>query len=144
MNWGNKLITVFIAFAALILTLVYMAANTRFDLVTKDYYKEELRYQDKIDAMINASRLSRVAVEQDAYALTIALPKEMNGKKISGEAWFYCKTDAANDRKIILNVDDSSRQLIMKNLLVKGPYQLKLNWQSQAGNYYKEMEIIIH
>jgi hypothetical protein len=144
MNWGNKLILVFIVFAGLILTLVYKASTAKFDLVSKEYYKEELRYQDKIDGMHNANKLSKVIVAQDTNSVTIQLPKEMNGEKITGEAWFYCRTDAEKDKKIILEVDDSSRQLIMKHLFVKGPYQLKLNWQAASGNYYTEQEITIH
>jgi len=49
MNWGNKLVLVFIVFGAFIGYLVYQAVNTKYDLVSKDYYKDELRYQEKID-----------------------------------------------------------------------------------------------
>ena len=40
MNWGNKLMLVFIVFALLIGTLVYKSINTKYDLVSKDYYKD--------------------------------------------------------------------------------------------------------
>ena len=143
MNWGNKLMVVFIIFAALIITLVYKAANTRFDLVSKDYYKDELRFQDKIDGIHKANSVSRVTLIQDAHTLTISMPKEMQGEKISGEAWFYCRSDAAKDKKFLLNLDDSNRLLIRKQALVKGPYQLKLNWKSISGNYYTEQEVFI-
>ena len=91
MNWGNKLVLVFIVFAALIFTLVYKAVNTKFDLVSKDYYKDELRYQEKIDGIHKANTLSSVAITQNNSTVTLALPKEMNGEIVAGEAWFYCK-----------------------------------------------------
>ena len=74
MNWGNKLVVVFIVFGAFIGYLVYQAVNTKYDLVSKEYYKDELRYQDTIDRQKNASKLSDVKIEQDADAVTIHLP----------------------------------------------------------------------
>lgn len=145
MNWGNKLVVVFILFAILMATLVYKAVNTKFELVSKDYYKDELRYQDRIDGRNNAALIGKVAVTQDAEALTIGLPEEMKGIKVEGEAWFYCKTDAVRDRKIALSVDTSGKQLILKNQLAKGTtYELKLNWQAGDQKYYTEQIVNVN
>ena len=57
MNWGRSLILVFIVFAAFMGYLVYRASGTHFDLVSKEYYKDELRYQDKIDGFRNAAAM---------------------------------------------------------------------------------------
>ncbi len=143
MNWGNKLMFVFILFAGLIGTMVYKAINTKFELVSKDYYKDELRYQDRIDGRNNAEKIGKVAVTQDAESVEIALPAEMKGMAVSGEAWFYCKTDAIKDRRIPLSVDENGRQLIMKKTLVKGNYELKLNWETASEKYYTEQKLII-
>ncbi len=143
MNWGNKLVVVFIVFAAGIGTLVYKAMTTKFELVSKDYYSDELRYQDKIDGQKNAAAISHVQISQDAEALLIDLPTEMKGMAITGEAWFYCKTDAVKDRKIKLAIDANGRQVIMKKQLTKGPYELKLNWQAGTNKYYTEQNIIV-
>jgi hypothetical protein len=145
MNWGNKLVVVFILFAILMATLVYKAVNTKFELVSKDYYKDELRYQDRIDGRNNAALIGKVAVTQDAEALTIGLPEEMKGVKVEGEAWFYCKTDAERDRKIALAVDTSGKQLILKKQLAKGTtYELKLNWQAGDQKYYTEQIVNVN
>jgi len=145
MNWGNKLVVVFILFGILMATLVYKAVNTKFELVSKDYYKDELRYQDRIDGRNNAALIGKVAVTQDAEVLTIGLPVEMKGVKVEGEAWFYCKTDAVRDRKIALAVDTSGKQLILKNQLAKGTtYELKLNWQAGDQKYYTEQIVNVN
>src|SRR4051812_31011120 len=102
MNWGNKLMIVFIAFAALIGTLVYKAVNTKFELVTPEYYKDELHYQDQINGSRNAAEISDVMFQQTDEKITIVFPKELNNKTISGEAWFYKKTDAQKDRRLKL------------------------------------------
>ena len=52
MTWGNKLLLVFAAFALLIGTLVYKCMQQNFELVSKDYYNDELQLykQKKLDA----------------------------------------------------------------------------------------------
>ena len=144
MSWGNKLVVVFLVFAGLMFTLVYKAVNTKYELVSKDYYKEELRYQDKIDGVNNANKLSSISVTQDDNQLILDLPKEIKGIKTEGEIWLYCSNDAGKDRKIPLQVDEAGRQLIMKNTLAKGNYQLKLNWKAGGSNYYTEKNLTVN
>jgi len=142
-SWGNILLLSFIAFMVLMAVMVYSAINTRFDLVSKDYYKDELRYQDKIDGVTNASTLSSIEVSQNTDALLIQLPKEMKGLSVQGSLWLYCKTDARNDKKLSLNVNENASQSILKAKIQKGIYQLKINWNVGAKPYYIEKEIVV-
>ncbi len=144
MNWGNKLVVVFVLFAAMIGTLVYKAVHTKFELVSKDYYKDELRYQEQIDGRNNAAKLSKISVTQDADAVFINMPAELKGKKTEGEAWFYCSTDSQKDRKIKLETDSTGRQVILKKELAKGSFSLKLNWQAGGEKYYTEQRITVN
>ena len=144
MNWGNKLVIVFLVFAVLMATLVYKAVNTKYELVSKDYYKDELRYQDKIDGVNNANKISNVSVDQDDSQLVVSLPKEMRGIITEGEIWLYCSSDETKDRKIALQVDEEGRQFIAKNTLRKGNYQLKLSYRSGGSNYYTEKKLTVN
>ena len=144
MNWGNKLIIVFLLFAVLMGTLVYKCINTKYDLVSKDYYKDELRYQDKIDGMANAAKVSDIAISQNKDFVTIDLPKELKGDNPTGEIWFYCATDDRKDKKFPINIDTAGQQMILKSSLPKTKYQVKLNWKTVANKiYYAEKEITI-
>jgi len=58
MNWGNKLFVTFLVFGTGMGYLVYRSVKTNFDLVEKDYYKSELRYQDVIDGTNRVNQLS--------------------------------------------------------------------------------------
>ncbi|MCK5400025.1 MAG: FixH family protein, partial [Flavobacteriaceae bacterium] len=49
MNWGTGIVIAFIGFIAFIMFFVItMSTNKKYehDLVTEDYYKEELEYQN--------------------------------------------------------------------------------------------------
>ncbi len=144
MSWGNRLLIVFVVFAGLMLTMVYLAVNTKFELVTKDYYKEELRYQDKIDGVNNANKLSAVAVSQDDSFLLLNMPQELKGLKSAGEIWFYCSNDETKDKKLLLELDESGRQVIKKDKISKGNYQMKLTWTAGGNAYYHEQMLTIN
>ena len=48
----------YIGSVGLILTLVFMSYGQKVELVSADYYAQELKFQDKIDATNNAKTLS--------------------------------------------------------------------------------------
>jgi len=143
MTWGNKLLIAFIAFGALIGTLVYKCMQGNFELVSKDYYNDELSYQDKIDGTNNAAKLSTVQVLEEDATVAIQLPKELNGKPVKGEAWFYCANNSANDRRIPVAVNDEGVMLIDKSKLANTTYLLKLNWQSGDEKFYSEQRVAL-
>src|SRR6476469_1466632 len=99
MNWGNRLVLVFAGFAALIGTMVYKAVHTKFDLVSKDYYSDELKFQEKIDGNNNALTAGKLDIAATSGKVLIKLPASLATDVITADAWFYCKTNAAFDRR---------------------------------------------
>lgn len=139
LNWGHKLTIFICAFAGMIILLVYKSTQTNFDLVTKEYYKDELKYQDVIDGTKRANSLgSKASVVKSGETVDIQLPTEMRGLTITGSAWFYCAADAKKDIKVPLAVNADARQLISSTLLQPGRYTVKLNWTAGKQQYYSE------
>jgi len=144
MNWGRSLILVFVVFAAFMGYLVYRASGTHFDLVSKEYYKDELRYQDKIDGFRNAAALDAVQLRVDsAGILQIRFPEQMKGKPVQGSLWLYCKTDAGKDEHIPLAEDTTGIRAINVSGKPSGKYLAKLHWEVLSVPYEFEQEIII-
>lgn len=143
MSWGNKIVWVFICFALLMGTLVYKCTQQNFELVSKDYYSDELKYQDKIEGTINANKISDVILSQDDKTLFIQFPKELQDSNIAGTIWFYCTAKASNDRKFPISVDTHLRMLVDKKNLAKTRYLAKISWQTNGQLYFKEIAISI-
>ena len=143
MTWGNKLLLVFIGFALLMSTMVYKCAKQNFELVSKDYYNDELRYQDKIDGVNNANKLSNVEVAQTANEVSIQLPKELNGLASKGQIWFYCANSSLNDRKMPVKANSNGLILINKRKLAKTHYRLKMNWETGTEKFYNEQSLVV-
>ena len=132
---------VYLAFVAGIGFLVFKASNQEFDLVTKDYYEQELKYQQVIDQSANASKLSTpVSIENKEGELKISFPEEMKNKKKLVDFYLYYAADAKKDfrKSFELNENELAQALPVG---MKGMYELKLTWEAEGVKYYHERKI---
>ena len=141
LSWGYKIMFVYIAFVIGMGFLVYKASSQKFDLVTKDYYNQELKYQQVIDQAANSSKLSApVTVERNEGELKISFPSEMQGKKKLVDFYLYYAADAKRDfrRSFELNENELVQALPVG---MKGMYELKLSWETEGVKYYFEKKL---
>jgi hypothetical protein len=144
MNWGNKLLVTFIVFGAGMSYLVYRSVTTNFELVDKDYYKNELRYQEVIDGTNRANALSvAVKLEQSGERIVLQLPAEMKDQIISGTLHFYCAYDGKKDKKFIVSTNAEGMQVLDAGQITAGNYTVKINWKANGNDYYTEKLITI-
>lgn len=140
-SWGYKILFGYLLFVAGIIFLVVKANSEKFDLVTKDYYDEELKYQQVIDQAANASALSApVRVEKTTDEIKIYFPDEMNGQKKLIDFYIYYPADSKRDfRKSIELIENSFTQPLPAGM--KGLHELKLTWKANDVKYYHEQKI---
>ena len=144
MSWGNKILIVFIAFGSMISYMVYRCVKTPVNLVSEQYYKDELAYQTVIDGTRRANSLSgKLQLIRSGDRIRIQLPVEMTGKIIVGWIFFYCPSNIAQDRKVSLSTDEAGRQEIGPGVVPMGHYSVKVSWESAGLNYFIERPIII-
>ncbi|HEY6502806.1 MAG TPA: FixH family protein [Chitinophagaceae bacterium] len=145
MNWGNKLLITFLVFGAGMSYLVYRAVTTNFELVDKEYYKNELRYQEVIDGVNRANTLSDVVrLTQTGEGLVLQLPAEMKEQVIAGTVHFYCDYDAGKDKKFSLHTDTDGKQVLDNRQLASGNYTVKISWNAGDKKYYTEKPVTIN
>jgi hypothetical protein len=143
-NWGTKLILVFGFFVVAMTVLVVMSMKQKIQLVAKDYYRDELRYQQVIDAASLANKLStKVEIIKQGSFIRIQLPQEMAGTAVQGEILFYYISDAAKDRHLQLQTNAAAAQLIPLDKLLPGSYTVKINWTHNNLQYYTEQSLIL-
>jgi hypothetical protein len=144
MNWGNKLLLGFLVFAAGIFYLVYRSMHVNYELVSKEYYKDEIRYQDIIDASKRANTLGKkIEISQNADVIAVQLPDEMKSEKVIGTMLFYCAADEKRDRRIPMELDECGAQQITKARFLPGNYVVKFDWTSKNARYYAEQPLTI-
>lgn len=140
-SWGYIITSGYLVFVAGIVFLAYKASSEKFDLVTKDYYEQELKYQHVIDESANTAKLSTpLVIERSGDQLQIGFPAEMKDKRKIIDFYLYYPADARRDfRKTIETQDNELLQPLPAAM--KGQYQLKLSWEVEGMKYYFEKKL---
>lgn len=135
-NWGYKIAGFYLVFVCGIMWLVFQSSQQKVDLVTQDYYAQELKYQERIDRTRRASELSApLQVLQNGRQVSLKFPVEFSGKQISGDLTLYCPADKDRDVTIPLVTENNAVQFTIpeKN---KGLHELQVSWESGGKTYY--------
>src|SRR5690606_1579223 len=99
LSWGTKIAALYIGFATLIVTLVAASMRQDFDLVTPDYYEQEINYQQVIDADKNLATLTeKVGIDIQSTSVNITFPSAFAGQKIDGTVHFYSPVNKKWDK----------------------------------------------
>lgn len=140
-NWGYKIAAFYLLFVVGIVYLVVRSSMQQIDLVTADYYGEEIRYQDRINETHNAQALSApVDVRFGQGVITLDFPAELRGKQIEGTAQLYCPADQKKDLTRNISTADNLVKITVPAQNT-GFHQLKLKWKADGVNYYFEKNI---
>ena len=143
MNWGYKILLVYIIFVAGIGVLIYKSTGINTDLVTTDYYEKELKYQQKIDEMKRTNALSStLQCKVDNNQIVILFPEEMKGKETTANILLYCPSDKKKDISLDSRTSDGSIKMPI-NPQNKGAHELKVSWQTNGLSYYSEEKLFI-
>ncbi len=143
MNWGTKIIAVYIIFVAGILTLVVLSSKQNQDLVTTDYYEQELKYQQKIDQVKRSDALSApLELTQNRQFIRITFPKEMEHEAINADVLLYSPADKTRDVARTFYATSGQLEFPLHSGM-KGMYIVKVNWVAKGASYYYERKIVL-
>jgi len=144
MGWGSKIAFLYLGFVALISTLVFTSMRNPEELVDKDYYAQELKFQQRIDAMKNANGLANaINYSVNGHQVLVHYPAELVSGDFSGEIIFFRPSDASRDFKFLMQPGKDGRQILEGKALVHGLYKMQMNWQQNGKKYFIEGVIFI-
>lgn len=141
-NWGTAIVLAFIGFISFILFFVIrMSTDYRanHDLVTEDYYRAELGFQQEIDDQNNANKNSvNLTIIQSAAGLMVKFPTDLEYTKINGILSFYRPSNKNLDFAIDLKLS-SNQILIPDERLLDGRWDITVAWDYGDESYlFKE------
>ncbi len=143
-SWGTKIAMLYISFVLLILFMVVLSMNQKIELVSKDYYAQELVYQNKIDDMNNANALSKnIENTFTSDGLLLTFPEEFKSLNVSGSILFFRPSDASKDYKTTIQLNENLQQSISKDNLSSGMYKMQVSWTANNKNYFTEKIIVL-
>ncbi|MEO1051894.1 MAG: FixH family protein [Bacteroidota bacterium] len=146
MNWGTRIVFVFIAFAAIIISMVVISMKQDINLVAEDYYAQEIQYQDQINRMTNNEQLEvkpTLAYDQTTAQAKLVFPVDLISGWKSGEVHFFRPSDASLDTRHKIALDDEGKQVFDLAEFRTGLWKAKITWQSGDKAYYEEITLVI-
>lgn len=141
MDWGKGILLTIISFVALIMTMVVISVRMDgIELVTENYYEEEIKYQDRIDQSNSANELDRTVISYDPQVKAVLLDLP-NGS--TGTLQLFRPSDSTLDQEIQISVNQSGQTSVSVSDLKAGYWKLQLKWDEAGVTYYEEKKINI-
>jgi hypothetical protein len=144
--WPVGVIAACALFVAGTAALIVMACSQKVDLVSKDYYEQELRFQGQIDRAERTKRvagLASVAYDDARQCITISLPPGHGHGNVWGSVELYRPSAAGLDRTIKLDPDTSGVQRLDASALAPGLWKVRVSWTAEKENYYLEQKVVV-
>lgn len=145
--WPYAVIVTFVLFASYIGFMVSRAMRTSVDLVSPDYYQQELRYQQRMESVARTQALPapvQVRYERTTQRLTLQLPSALARQAVRGELHFFRPSDQQLDFTLpFAPAGDPARQELSTARLAAGYWRLQVDFTAGGQPYFIEKELSI-
>jgi hypothetical protein len=144
--WPFAIVAFFAAAVAGCIGFVIFCNRHPTDLVSADYYEQEIQYQNQLERLDRTQRLSSqatVGYEPASHWLTIHLPPAQARHAVTGSIQLYRPSAAGLDRKLKLNVDSSGTQHLDASDLSPGLWKIRLSWTVESQDYFTDQQVVI-
>ncbi len=145
-SWGTGIVIAFVFFISFILFFIIKATTQEkynYDLVSEEYYKEELNFQKNINEMQNVKDLGiQITVETTKKGLQITFPENFKTENMDGNVSLYRPSNQSLDFDIPFDLSKRTSLLIPDNKLVDGRWDIKISWTKNNKGYLYKKQIV--
>ncbi len=145
MSWGYKITILYCSFVLLIISLVTISIKQDdIHLVSQDYYKEEIAYQQQIDRMKNVKRLMGTlgfSYATEKGEVTFTFPEQV--QTAYGEIIFFRPSDARKDVNVPIRLTTDNTQVVPVGQLDRGLWKVKIYFSANGQEYYNEQVLVL-
>ena len=143
-NWGTAIVLAFIGFISFIMYFVITMMTDKtyeVDLVTENYYGQELEFQHDLDKQNKANKLEEnISWSKTDEGILIEFPEKFELKDISGKVFLYRPSNKQLDFEIAISLSDHNL-LIPDKRLLDGPWNITVDWQYKGNSYMYKKDI---
>ncbi|RZJ53871.1 MAG: cytochrome C oxidase Cbb3 [Flavobacterium sp.] len=147
-NWGTGIVIAFALFMTFILYFVFeVQSNSKYDndLVVEEYYKHDSHFQEEMARIQNAHDLQHKPQisYNNAKGIKIVFPVTFESDKIKGNVLLYRPSNKKFDFETQIGLTNSSL-IIPQNKLVKGRWDVNMEWQYEGKKYLTKEVIYVN
>lgn len=144
-SWGTGITIVFILFAMGMATMVIVAMGHDVNLVSDDYYQQEVDFQNRIEKIKNAEsieKLINLSFDNETQMITLQFPKSTSSAK--GNIHFFRPSNYRLDKKIELSLDREAKQVLPFSFLNEiGLWRVKLDFELDGKPLFVEKVLVL-
>ena len=144
-NWGTGIVLAFIGFISFIMYfIITMHTDDQHDhdLVTEDYYKQELQVQNDIEKQKNANALAtNIDWKKTDDGIVILFPEALKTENITGKVFLYRPSNKQFDFDTAISLSNHNL-LIPDKRLLDGRWNIIVDWQYNGKSYLYKKEIV--
>ncbi|MGL4584409.1 MAG: FixH family protein [Flavobacterium sp.] len=146
-NFGTGIVIAMGLFMIFILQYVIrVQVDSKFDneLVTENYYQQEIEVDGKHDREVAALKLNeKLSIESNRNGdITIAFPTSFDVKNITGKIFLYRPSNQKLDFDMPISLS-SSNLLIPNNTLVDGRWDIAVEWSYEGTDYRNKQSLTV-
>ncbi|MCC9042913.1 FixH family protein [Myroides sp. M-43] len=146
-NFGTGIVIAMGLFMIFILQYVIrVQVDSKFDneLVTENYYQQEIEVDGKHDREVAALKLNeKLSIESNRNGdITIAFPTNFDVKNITGKIFLYRPSNQKLDFDMPISLS-SSNLLIPNNTLVDGRWDIAVEWSYEGTDYRNKQSLTV-
>ncbi|QIG90968.1 nitrogen fixation protein FixH [Chryseobacterium sp. POL2] len=145
LSWGHGVVIALGSFIVFILylILVFPIGKQNAEMISDNYYEEELVYQDVIDAKKNAQHLEiKPIYSQDKNGIKLHFPSERKIDNKQIDIVLFRTDDSNLDIHKLERLDGTNSMLIPAKVLVPGSYTLKTKWKENNQSYQIDYDVL--
>jgi len=146
-NWGTGIVIAFGLFMTFILYFVFeVQSNSKYDndLVVEEYYKHDSHFQEEMARIQNAHDLQqKPTIEYTDQGVKIVFPVKFESDKLQGNVLLYRPSNKKFDFNTPITLTNSSL-LIPKTKLIKGRWDVSMEWQYDGKKYLSKEVVYVN
>lgn len=133
------IILTFVAFAIFILSMVFRSFQSPVDLVSKDYYAQEIKYQTQIEKIKRSEDFQKkIQFFPTKNTLKIQFPDSLEYTKLKGKAHFFRPSNLELDFSVPFQLENQNLILDKLETLQKGAWIIRLDFEYAGTEYFVE------
>ncbi|MCT4560105.1 MAG: FixH family protein [Crocinitomicaceae bacterium] len=134
MNWGKGIALALSVFIVFIVTLATIMMRTKVDLVSDDYYQQEIQFEHTLEAQKRGEELAAFHVSQSNNSVKIVVDNALESET---RVQFY----RPNNRALDLDYSMKDGLLIIpENHFQKGVYEVVISGEAGGKEYQQKRE----
>ncbi len=143
LNWGVGITIVIIVFTLAGLSFIYFAFHQDVNLVKKDYYQDEIKYQERIEEIKRTDKLNKkLDIKIKNGNIIFSFPITIKDS-VKGNILLYRPSNRHRDISFPISLDSSNIQTIPTNNMIAGLWKAQVKWKIDSLQYYTEKILMV-